>query len=51
MSFEQEEAVLRNTIYPGLENSPAAAMRLGVGVEPFCSAGFGYFVELRSLEV
>ncbi len=27
MSFKQEEAALRNTIYPGFESSPAAAMR------------------------
>ncbi len=31
MSFEQEEAVLRNTIYPGLEISPTTVLRLGGG--------------------
>ena len=32
MSFKQEEAALKNTLYPGLETSPAAAMRLGARV-------------------
>ena len=31
MSFKQEEAVLKNILYPGLESSPAAAMRLKRG--------------------
>ncbi len=29
MSFKQEEAALKNTLYPGHETRPAAAMRLG----------------------
>ena len=49
MSFKEEEIVLeQTTLYPGLESSPAAAMRLGGGlIVPV----LGVYAELRSLEV
>ena len=31
MSFKQEEAVLKNILYPGLEISPTTVLRLGGG--------------------